>query len=175
MSSGDDNYRSDYKTSDPNWYAGFNPNIKSDRQDIPLQVKQLHPNAKMPVYKTEGAAGMDLCACEKLLINVGDHAIVRTGVAVAIPAGHVGLVCPRSGLAADFGITVLNAPGVIDDDYRGELKVILVNHGHNEFRIAPGDRIAQLLITPVLRAQLQPVPELDDTARGSGGFGSTGR
>lgn len=175
MSHGDDDYRSDYKTSDPNWYVGFNPNIKSDRQGVQVKIKQLHPGAKPPAYKTPGAAGMDLHSCEKLLIGVGDHAVVRTGIALAIPEGYVGLVCPRSGLAADFAVTVLNSPGVIDDDYRGELKVILINHGRNEYRIAPGDRIAQLVIEPVFRAQLQVVQDLDDTDRGTGGFGSTGR
>ena len=175
MNSDDSNYRFDYKTSDPNWYSSFNPNIKSDRQGISVRIKQLHQNAKLPVYKTAGAAGMDLCSCEKLLIGVGDHAVVRTGIAIASPEGYVGLVCPRSGLAADFAITVLNSPGVIDDDYRGEIKVILVNHGRDEYRIASGDRIAQLVIEPIIRAQLQVVPDLDDTVRGSGGFGSTGR
>jgi dUTP pyrophosphatase len=101
--------------------------------------------------------------------------VIKTGIALAIPEGMVGLVCPRSGLALNHGITVLNSPGVIDSDYRGELMVILMNHGSAGFNISIGDRIAQLLITPVMRAVLHDGDDLSETERGSGGFGSTGR
>ena len=140
-----------------------------------VRIKQLHPDARPPLYKTAGAAGMDLCACEALSIPPRSHAMVRTGLALAIPTGLVGLVCPRSGLAAEKRVTVLNSPGVIDSDYRGEVKVLLVNHGSFDFEIQVGDRIAQLLITPALRAVVFDGEDLGTTDRGTGGFGSTGR
>ena len=129
-----------------------------------------------PRYQTEGAAGMDLCAAvrEPLAIAPGGRALVPTGWAVAIPPGYEGQVRPRSGLAFKHGVTVLNAPGTIDADYRGELKVLLVNHGDCDFVVARGDRIAQLLICPVMQAELREVEALDRTARGAGGYGSTG-
>jgi dUTP pyrophosphatase len=177
MSANEDNnnYRADYKTSDPNWWEGFNHRIKIGESERIVGIKQLHPEARTPAYKTAGAAGMDLCACETLKIEPGTHTMVRTGIALAIPSGLVGLVCPRSGLAAQYGITVLNAPGVIDSDYRGEIKVLLVNHGRETFSITVGDRVAQLLITPVIHAILQGGADLSETERGIGGFGSTGR
>lgn len=172
---GSDGYRSDYKTDDPNWYSGFNSKISIRDDECAVRIKQMHPNARPPLYKTAGAAGMDLCACEALSIPPQSHAMVRTGIALAIPAGLVGLVCPRSGLAADRRVTVLNAPGVIDSDYRGELKVLLVNHGNEDFDIEVGDRIAQLVITHTLRAVMFDDKDLGSTERGTGGFGSTGR
>ena len=177
MSTGEDNnsYRTDYKTDDPNWYSGFNSKIRIGDNECVVRIKQLHADARPPLYKTTGAAGMDLCACEAISVPPGSHAMVRTGIALAIPAGLVGLVCPRSGLAAERRVTVLNAPGVIDSDYRGELKVLLVNHGTSAFDIEVGDRVAQLLITPALRAVMFDGEDLGSTERGSGGFGSTGR
>ena len=129
----------------------------------------------LPVYATEGAAGMDVVAAEDLTLDPGARAAVATGFAIAIPAGYEVQVRPRSGLAIKHGITCVNAPGTIDCDYRGEVKVILANMGSEPFAIARGDRIAQLVPAPVLHATLDEVDELDDTTRGSDGFGSTGR
>jgi dUTP pyrophosphatase len=129
-----------------------------------------------PRYQTEGAAGMDLHAAiaAPLTLAPGARALVPTGWAVAIPPGFEGQVRPRSGLSLRHGVTVLNAPGTIDADYRGEIKVVLVNHGQVPFSIARGDRIAQLVICPVARAELTLVEALDATSRGAGGYGSTG-
>jgi len=128
-----------------------------------------------PAYATEGAAGMDVVAAEELVLAPGARAAVATGFAIAIPAGYEVQVRPRSGLALKHGVTCLNTPGTIDSDYRGEVKVILANLGSEPFVIARGDRIAQLVPAPVQRATLAEVDSLDDTARGAGGFGSTGR
>ena len=145
----------------------------------PITIKLLRlPNGEglpLPVYATEGAAGMDVVAAEDLTLAPGKRHAVATGFAMAIPAGYEVQVRPRSGLALKHGITCLNTPGTIDSDYRGEVKVILANLGDADFPIARGDRIAQLVPAPVLRATLDEVDTLDDTARGSGGFGSTGR
>jgi len=129
-----------------------------------------------PAYQSEGAVGLDLCAAveEEITLGPGERRLVPTGLAVAIPAGFEGQVRPRSGLAYSYGVTVLNAPGTIDPDYRGELKVLLVNLGEGRFVIRKGDRIAQLVICPVARAELVAVPALDETQRGAGGYGSTG-
>lgn len=126
---------------------------------------------------TGGAAGLDLCADldEDLVVQVGARALVPTGLAIALPEGHEGQVRPRSGLAAKHGITVLNAPGTIDEDYRGEVKVLLVNLGDVAFTIRHGERIAQLVVAPVTKVEVDEVDALDETARGEGGFGSTGR
>ena len=132
-------------------------------------------NLPLPAYATDGAAGMDVVAAEPLTLAPGARAAVATGFAVAIPRGFEVQVRPRSGLALKYGITCLNTPGTIDSDYRGEVKVILANLGTEPFVIARGDRIAQLVPAPVQRATLDEVDRLDDTARGSGGFGSTGR
>jgi dUTP pyrophosphatase len=140
-----------------------------------LRVRRLCPNATIPRYHSASAAGLDLHASERCLIAYGRIHSVATGIAVAIPAGHEGQVRPRSGLAAKHGVTVLNSPGTIDSDYRGEVKVLLINHGHEEFHIEIGDRIAQLVIAPVSRVETEEVVELDGTERGVGGFGSTGR
>ena len=129
----------------------------------------------LPGYATDGAAGLDVVAAEALTLEPGARAAVATGFALAIPAGYEVQVRPRSGLALKHGITCLNTPGTIDSDYRGEVKVILINLGQAPFVIARGDRIAQLVPAPVQRATLDVVVTLDDTARGSGGFGSTGR
>lgn len=128
-----------------------------------------------PAYATEGAAGMDVVAAEELTLAPGARAAVATGFAIAIPVGYEVQVRPRSGLALKHGVTCLNTPGTIDSDYRGEVKVILANLGSEPLAIARGDRIAQLVPAAVQRATLAEVDSLDDTARGAGGFGSTGR
>lgn len=145
-----------------------------------LRVQPLRPGALAPRYATEGAAGLDLCAALEapLLLAPGARAAVPTGIAVALPAGHEGQVRPRSGLAAKHGVTVLNAPGTIDEDYRGELKVLLVNLGSEPYTIEPGDRIAQLVVARVERVAIELVADeiaLGATERGAGGFGSSGR
>jgi dUTP pyrophosphatase len=128
----------------------------------------------LPVYATGGAAGMDVVAAEDVTIAPGARHAVATGLAMAIPEGFEVQVRPRSGLALKHGITVPNTPGTIDSDYRGELKVILINHGTEDFAIQRGDRVAQLVLAPVTRASWVEVQSLDETARGTGGFGSTG-
>jgi dUTP pyrophosphatase len=129
----------------------------------------------LPAYATEHAAGLDVVAAESLVLAPGARHAVATGFAFAIPAGYEVQVRPRSGLALKHGITCLNTPGTIDSDYRGEVKVILANLGEDPFRIVRGERIAQLVPAPVLRARFDEVEDLDDTGRGAGGFGSTGR
>ena len=129
----------------------------------------------LPAYASAGAAGMDVVAAEAVTLAPGAWAAVPTGIALAIPDGYEVQVRPRSGLALRFGVTCLNTPGTIDSDYRGEIKVILINHGDAPFQVARGDRIAQLVPAPVTRAALDEVASLDDTARGRSGFGSTGR
>lgn len=139
-----------------------------------LRIKQLTPNAVAPSYAHEDDAGMDLRASEEAVIPARSRALVGTGIAMALPERHVGLVHPRSGLAAKHGITVLNAPGTIDAGYRGEVKVILLNTSDEAFNVATGDRIAQLVIQKVEHPIIEVTDTLDDTTRGSGGFGSTG-
>lgn len=129
----------------------------------------------LPAYATDGAAGMDVVAAEDVNIPPGGRHAVATGFAMAIPPGYEVQVRPRSGLALKHGVTCLNTPGTIDSDYRGEVKVILANLGSETFAIARGDRVAQLVPAPVQRAALELVEALDETLRGSGGFGSTGR
>ncbi len=133
----------------------------------------------LPAYETMGSAGMDVRAAlpegEPFTLKPGARAIVPTGLGVAIPDGYEIQVRPRSGLAAKHGLTCLNAPGTIDSDYRGEIKVILINHGAEDFIIERGERIGQLVLAPVTRLEWEQVETLDETARGSGGFGSTGR
>lgn len=144
---------------------------------IRIAVKRLpHGDGlPLPTYATAGAAGMDVVAAEALTLAAGARHAVATGFAIAIPEGYEVQVRPRSGLALKHGVTCLNTPGTIDHDYRGEVKVILANLGDQPFDIARGDRIAQLVPAPVQRAALDEVAELDETDRGSGGFGSTGR
>ncbi len=141
-------------------------------EHLPVPVV-VGPGGAMPEYGSAAAAGADLRASETAVIAPGARAAVPTGLRLQIPPGHVGLVWPRSGLAVRHGIDTL--AGVIDSDYRGELKVVLVNLGEEPFRVAPGDRIAQLLVQRVERAAFAPAAPLDDTGRGGGGFGSTGR
>ncbi len=143
---------------------------------IKVEVKRLSHGAglPLPVYATSGAAGMDVVSAEDVTIAPGARHAVATGLALAIPQGYEIQVRPRSGLALKHGITVPNTPGTIDSDYRGELKVILINHGPEPFAIARGDRVAQLVLAPVVQAAWSEVAELDATERGEGGFGSTG-
>lgn len=145
---------------------------------VTLEFKRLANGADLPLpaYQSDLAAGLDLLAAiaAPLIIGSGERALVPTGLAMALPAGYEAQVRPRSGLAAKHGVTVLNTPGTVDADYRGEIKVILINHGAEDFTINRGDRIAQMVIAPVLQAQISEVTELSDTDRGSGGFGSTG-
>jgi dUTP pyrophosphatase len=145
-----------------------------------LKVRVLRPGAVPPQYASAAAAGMDLRAAieRPLRLAAGDRCAVPTGLALALPDGYEGQVRPRSGLARKFGIALVNAPGTIDADYRGEVEVLLVNLGREPFTIEPGDRIAQLVVAPVVRAQIVQVEsaeELGATERGAGGFGSTGR
>ncbi|VAV96160.1 Deoxyuridine 5'-triphosphate nucleotidohydrolase [hydrothermal vent metagenome] len=143
---------------------------------IVIAVKRL-PDAgdlPLPEYETVGSAGMDVRAAEVTKIGPGERGLVGTGFAFAIPVGYEVQVRPRSGLALKKGITVLNTPGTIDSDYRGEIKVILANLGKEDFIVERGDRIAQIIVAPVQRATMIEVSQLDDTSRGSGGFGSTG-
>ena len=144
--------------------------------DVVVEVLTL-PHGRglnLPARATAGAAGADLVSAEETTIAPGAVHAVATGIAIAIPEGYEAQVRPRSGLALKHGVTVLNAPGTIDADYRGEVKVILINHGSEPFRITRGDRIAQLVVAPVTAARFERVDVLPDTARGAGGFGSTG-
>jgi dUTP pyrophosphatase len=148
---------------------------------IRIDVHQL-PHGEglaLPAYQTAHAAGLDLLAAlpadAPLVLRPGEHAMVPTGLTIALPAGYEAQVRPRSGLAAKHGVTVLNAPGTVDADYRGEIAVLLINHGPEPFTIRRGERIAQMVIAPVVQAQLIPVTSLSATDRGGGGFGSTGR
>jgi dUTP pyrophosphatase len=141
-----------------------------------LSVARLKEEALLPTRAHEGDAGLDLYACEAAHIGPGERWSVGTGVGVEIPEGHAGLVLPRSGLARDHGIALVNAPGLIDSGYRGELRVLLLNTDPAEtFRVAPGERIAQLLITPIATPEPIEAAALTDSVRGEGGFGSSGR
>ena len=141
-----------------------------------LPFVKLKEEATLPSRAHEGDAGLDLHACETAHIGPGERWSVGTGVGVEIPAGHAGLVLPRSGLARDHGIALVNAPGLIDSGYRGELRVLLLNTDPAEtFRVEPGDRIAQLLLTPIASAEPIETSALSESARGEGGFGSSGR
>jgi dUTP pyrophosphatase len=143
---------------------------------VELAVRRLSDAATMPTRANDGDAGLDLYAAEAATLRPGDRAMVATGIALEIPEGHAGLVLPRSGLAARHGIALVNAPGLIDSGYRGEVRVLLLNTDREEpFEIAPGDRIAQLLITPFAGATPIEATELAMTSRGEGGFGSSGR
>jgi dUTP pyrophosphatase len=141
-----------------------------------VRFRRLSDSARPPTRAHDGDAGYDLHAAEAAALGPGERASVGTGIAVAIPEGHAGLVLPRSGLAARHGISLVNAPGLIDAGYRGELRVLLLNTDRERsFDVVAGDRIAQLLVVRVEGPQLEEAPELDETGRGGGGFGSTGR
>ncbi|WP_342736112.1 dUTP diphosphatase [Bradyrhizobium sp. B117] len=151
----------------------------STKVTVELQRLSHAEGLPLPAYQTAEAAGLDLMAAvpdsEPLTLAPGQYALVPTGLAIALPPGFEAQVRPRSGLAAKHGVTVLNSPGTIDADYRGEIKVILINHGAAPFVIKRGERIAQMVIAPVVQAALVPVAKLSETDRGAGGFGSTGR
>ena len=140
-------------------------------------IKKLDPAVELPAYKTEGASGMDLMALVKKTINLKPNSscLVPTGLAIAFSSDFEIQIRPRSGLAAKNSISVLNTPGTIDSDYRGEIKVILFNHGKNDFLINNKDRIAQMILTPVIKMDLEETDNLPETIRGEGGFGSTGK
>ena len=144
---------------------------------IKVLVKKLNPKAELPKYKTEGSSGMDLMALieKSITIKSQNSALIPTGLSIAIPEDMEVQIRPRSGLAAKSNISVLNTPGTIDSDYRGEIKIILFNHGKEEFTVNNNDRIAQMVLMPVLKAEFKEVEELPKTIRGSGGFGSTGK
>jgi len=146
------------------------------RVDLWIRVREDCRDVPLPKYMSEHASGMDLCAAVPgpVVLRPGERALVPAGFHMALPPGYEAQVRPRSGLAAKHGVTVLNTPGTIDADYRGEVKVILANVGTEPFSISRGDRIAQMVIQPVLRADLKPVDELPESARGHGGFGHTG-
>jgi dUTP pyrophosphatase len=146
------------------------------REAVEVKIRKLHPTAVVPRYMTAHAAGLDLTTVieEPLTLQPGERTLLPTGLALAIPPGYEGQVRPRSGLALKQGVALVNAPGTIDADYRGELGVIVINLGLDPVTFRPGDRIAQLIITPVTRVQLCEVDQLDDTERSGGGFGHTG-
>ena len=144
---------------------------------VKVLFKRLDPKAQIPKYKTDGSSGLDLMALieDPIKIKSQESAIIPTGISVAIPQDTEIQIRPRSGLAAKSSISVLNTPGTIDSDYRGEIKVIIYNHGNNDFTINNGDRIAQMILTPVVKMELEKTNDLPETIRGKGGFGSTGK
>ena len=144
---------------------------------IKVLVKKLASSVKLPSYKTSGASGMDLMAYidRPIELKPGESCIVPTGLSVAFPEEYEIQIRPRSGLAAKNNISVLNTPGTIDSDYRGEIKVILINHGNKNFKVNNNDRIAQMILTPIIKIDLEETDELPDSIRGVGGFGSTGK
>ena len=143
---------------------------------IKVKVKKLHPQAVIPAYMTEHAAGLDLCTVIEapVVLAPGERTLLPTGLAMEIPPGFEGQVRPRSGLALKKGISLVNSPGTIDADYRGEIGIIIINHGAEPVEFLPGDRVAQLIIAPVTQAILVEADELNDSVRSSGGFGHTG-
>ena len=147
-------------------------------EKISINFKRLKNSSDIPLpkYETEGSSGMDLRASveDTVLLKPGDRKLIPTGLTVSIPRGFEGQVRPRSGLALKYGIGMVNAPGTIDSDYRGEISIILINHGKKEFKVERGDRIAQMIISRVLKAEIELVNELDSTDRGEGGFGHSG-
>ena len=144
---------------------------------VKVLVKKLNSKVKLPLYKTEGSSGMDLIAFvdKPIEIKPNNSALIPTGLSIAIPEDCEVQIRPRSGLAAKSNITILNTPGTIDSDYRGELKIILFNHGNKEFIVKNNERIAQMVLTPILKVDFEEVDSLPDTVRGAGGFGSTGK
>lgn len=147
---------------------------KKSFNSIEVKFKKLHQEAQLPIYATEEAAGMDVRSVADMAIGKGQYAMIPTGLSVEIPKGWELQVRPRSGLAAKNGVTVLNSPGTVDSDYRGEIKVLLINHGEYTFSVKSGDRIAQLVLAKAPQASIVEVKEIAVTERNSGGFGSTG-
>jgi len=144
---------------------------------VKVLIKKLNPSVQLPSYKTNGASGMDLMAFIEKPINLepGKSCLVPTGLSVAFPQEYEIQIRPRSGLAAKKSISILNTPGTIDSDYRGELKIILFNHGSEDFIINNSDRVAQMVLTPIIKMELEETKELPESIRGEGGFGSTGK
>ena len=144
---------------------------------VKVLIKKLNPEAKLPSYKTQGSSGMDLMALvdDKTIVKPNSSELIPTGLSIAVPEDLEIQIRPRSGLAAKHSISVLNTPGTIDSDYRGEIKIILFNHGKNNFLINNKDRIAQMILTPVIKMEFQVVDVLPETVRGEDGFGSTGK
>ena len=140
-----------------------------------LKIKKLNEDAIIPFYAHPGDAGLDLFSVEEVTIEPGKRQLVATGISIELPKNTEAQVRPRSGLALKYGVTVLNSPGTIDEGYRGEIKVILINHGEEAFKINRGDKIAQMVIMPVLTVGIEEVEILNESERGEGGFGSTGR
>ena len=144
---------------------------------VKVLIKKLKTKVKLPLYKTKGASGMDLMACldNSIELKPGESCLVPTGLSIAFPEKYEIQIRPRSGLAAKNNIGVLNSPGTIDSDYRGELKIILFNHGSENFIINNNDRVAQMVLTPIVKMELEETNELSESLRGKGGFGSTGK
>lgn len=140
-----------------------------------LEIVKLHPEAIVPSYAHPGDAGLDLYAIEEAEIAPGETKLIQTGIAIALPANTEAQIRPRSGLALEHSITVLNSPGTIDAGYRGEIGIILINHGKSSFQVMPKMKIAQMVIAPIILVKVTVVTELDETDRGAGGFGSTGK
>ena len=145
-------------------------------EEVVVKVQRLRPDAQVPMYMTDLAAGMDLYAAleKSVSIKPGERALLPTGIALSIPPGFEGQVRPRSGLALKSGIGLVNSPGTVDADYRGEIGIILINHGQRDYVVHQGDRLAQLVIAPVCRARLEIVEDMEETTRNCGGFGHTG-
>jgi len=143
---------------------------------VKVLIKKLSKDINLPNYETIGSSGLDLIAnnAEELLIKIGEKQVIPTGIAVSVPRNYEIQIRPRSGLALKQGITVLNTPGTIDSDYRGEIKVILINLGSKSYKVIKGQRIAQMVLCPIVRAEFEEVSELPQSTRGEGGFGSTG-
>jgi dUTP pyrophosphatase len=139
-----------------------------------LKIKRTHESAIIPSYAHQGDAGMDLCSVDEAEIAAGDTTLIRTGISVELPHGTEAQIRPRSGLALKHSVTVLNTPGTIDEGYRGEIGVILINHGKDGFKVSKGMKIAQMVVKAVLQVEIEEVEEFTETSRGQGGFGSTG-
>ena len=158
----------------------FDMRMSARQAAQPVSVQKLRVDAKLPVYATEGSAGADLFACFDLaeecrrIIHPGEWQVIPTGLAFEVPAGFEIQIRPRSGVALKWGVTVLNTPGTIDSDYRGEVGVILINHGRRHYNVNNGERIAQMVLAPVFQASFKEIQQVSATSRGAGGFGSTG-
>lgn len=155
----------------------LSPNLLPEEIKVPIQRKEGQEDLAFPCYMTESAAGMDICAAvqDDVVMYPGDRVLIPTGFSIALPEGFEAQIRPRSGLAIHNGVTLLNSPGTIDADYRGEIKIILINHGRDPFTVRRGERIAQMVIHRVSRVVWQVCDQLDDTTRGDGGFGHTNR
>ena len=157
------------------WQPYFMGAFEKDKNVVVIEFKALHPDAIQPETQTAGSSGADVRSVDRVDLAPGEFKTVSLGFSVAIPEGYEIQIRPRSGLAFLHGVTVLNSPGTVDSDYRGEMKVILINHGPKTFSVNPGDRIAQIVLAKVSQAHYEEVADLNVTNRGTGGFGSTGR